>query len=254
MTAGITYQGLLKKKHGLGAAIYYDQTGPTSNWGGKLSYAFHIPIKDMRLSIGLAGRFQQNMVNTRELDLINPNDNALQRNIATFGDAEAGIMFYGEKFYFGASAPNLLQAKFDLGISPNRTPIAQQYRHFFIYGGYRFNIGKTVLEPSVAGKWVQGSPFQVDGGLRLHFLKNQMSTGLTYRSPGFLSFFFRVVIDKQFPLLLSFDIATTRFQNFSFGSSEVMFGYDWPRRENLDTPFMSPPPVIDEEKSKGRKL
>jgi type IX secretion system PorP/SprF family membrane protein len=254
ITAGVSYQGLFKKKHGIGGTVYYDQTGPTSSWGAKLSYAFHIPINEMRLSIGLAGRFQQNRVNTAVIDLINPNDNALQQNSAFLGDAEVGALFYGEKFYFGVSAPNLLQTKFDLGTNSNRTPIAQQYRHFFIYGGYKFKLGKVSLEPSIMGKWVQGTPFQIDGGVRMHFLKNQMSVGLAYRTPGALSLMYRVVFDKQFPLCVSFDIATSSFQNYSFGSYELMLGYDWPRRDRLNDPFMSPPPTIDEEKMENRKL
>ena len=78
-------------------------------------------------------------------------------------------------------------------------------------------------------KYVAGSPVQLDVGARVHFLQDQLSFGMNYRNPHFMTFYFRALLDKQWPLLVSFDIATARFQQYSVGSTEVIFGVNLPR-------------------------
>ena len=261
-TYGLTYQGNVKDLHGIGALLFADITGPITRWGGKLSYAFHIPLanRKMRLSIGLGARLAQNIVRANAITFLDPNDQAVTKitdGANVFGvDAEFGVYFYGENFYFGASAPNLIQTRLDFGTNPDaRDPIGHGYRHYFITGGYRFNFkGKTSdegverkgwgLEPSVMIKYVAGADVQVDGGVTVHILDDQLSFGAFYRSPSFLSFQAKFVFDRKVPLLLSFDISLSKFQNYSVGATELMIGYDFPSQQNM---FSAPPPKDPDE-------
>jgi hypothetical protein len=84
-------------------------------------------------------------------------------------------------------------------------------------------------------KYVRGAQVQVDGGVMAHFLENAISFGVYYRTPSFLSFQCRFLFDKQIPVLLSFDVATSRFQQYSVGATEVMLGYDFQRTSNMYT-------------------
>jgi type IX secretion system PorP/SprF family membrane protein len=231
LTYGMTYTARIKGVHGIGAMLYSDRTGPTSRIGAKLAYAFHIPIGQNRLSLGLAGRYQNNRIKTDIIRFIQDGDPAVangNQGVNTF-DAEFGAYFYNKKFYAGIAAPNLIQTKMDFGVNADaRSEIAKLYRHYFAYAGYRFDLGKIALEPSVMVKYVVGTPVQVDAGLRLHFLDDQLSVGAAWRSPQFMSFYFRALIDRKFPITFSFDIATTRFQNYSLGSNEVILGWNIP--------------------------
>jgi type IX secretion system PorP/SprF family membrane protein len=233
-TYGITYQGNFKELHGVGALLFADVTGPTSRWGIKGSYAFHIPLSDrkMRLSIGAAGRVARNIVRTNAITFIDNNDQAVINagDGVTSGDAEFGVYFYSPKFFAGFSAPNLIQTKINFGGDTGlRNPIGYGYRHYFVYAGYRFNWEEkgVVFEPSVLLKYVQGPRPQVDAGLMVRFLEDQLAFGLFYRNPHFLSFQCRLLFDKRFPVLLSFDLATSKFQQYSVGASEVMMGYQF---------------------------
>ena len=232
-TFGLSYQGLIGNVHGLGGLIFSDITGPSRRLGFKGSYAFHIPINDdMRFSIGAAARLVRNSIRTNAIEFVQDNDAAVTRASEAVwgGDAEFGLYFYARDFYVGFSAPNLIQTKIDFGNNTsNRDPIGKGYRHYFLTGGYRFNIPekKMIVEPSIMLKYVQGPLPQIDGGVTLYLLNDQLAFGVFYRNPGFLSFQTKFVFDKQIPLLVSFDIATTHFQNYSVGATEVVLGYDF---------------------------
>ncbi len=251
-TFGLNYQGLVKDLHGIGALVFGDITGPSSRYGGKISYAFHIPLanRKMRLSIGLAGRFAYNVIRTSEIHLIDPNDKAVlnaDQGVGS-GDAEFGIYFYSKNFYVGLAAPNLIQTKIDFGNGKNgRDPIAHGYRHYFLNAGYKFRFPnkKMILEPSIMVKYVQGSMPQIDGGLTLHVLNESLSFGVYYRSPAFLSFQAKFLFDERIPVLIGFDVALNNFQNYSVGSTELMIGYEFP---NAD---MFGPVQMPDEEPKG---
>ena len=234
-TFGLTYQGNIKGLHGIGALLFGDVTGPTSRWGGKISYAFHIPLakRKMRLSLGLAARLAHNTIRTNMIQLIDPNDVAVtngDRGVIS-ADAEFGIFFYTKNLSVGFAAPNLIQTKIDFGNGAgNRNPIGHGYRHYFLTAGYKIRIPakKIILEPSLMVKYVQGTVPQIDGGLTLSLLDEQLAFGLFYRSPAFLSFQCKFLFDRKVPVLLGFDIAMNGFQQHSLGSTELMLGYEFP--------------------------
>lgn len=248
-TFGLTYQGLIKDLHGVGGLLFADQTGPLTRWGAKASYAFHIPLADhkMRLSLGMAGRFVRNRIRTNAITFIEANDQAVANmgdGVSTF-DAEFGVYLHAPKFYVGFSAPNLFQSKLDFGVNQNlRDPLGQGYIHYFLTGGYRFTVGKTeetkdasgkvipnnkavTFEPSIMVKYVRGAQVQVDGGVMAHFLDNQLSFGVFYRTPYFMSFQCKFLFDRKIPVLLAFDVAVSSFQQYSVGATEVMMGYNF---------------------------
>jgi type IX secretion system PorP/SprF family membrane protein len=232
-TFGVSYQGLIKNVHGVGGLIFSDITGPSVRIGAKTSYAFHIPINDdMRLSIGAAARIVRNSINTRTITFLQDNDAAVANASEAVwgGDAEFGLYFYSRNYYVGFSAPNLIQTKIDFGANPTgRDPLGKGYRHYFLTGGYKFHIPekKMIIEPSVMLKYVKGPMPQIDGGVTLRLLNDQLAFGCFYRNPGFISFQSKFVFDNSIPLLISFDVSTARFQNYSVGATEVILGYDF---------------------------
>jgi len=233
ITFGLTYQGKIGKVHGLGALLFADITGPSMRIGFKGSYAFHIPFKNnLTLSVGVAARIVRNSININTITFRNNNDIAIANATEAVygGDAELGLFLYHPKFWVGFSAPNLIQTKIDFGANPaNRDPLGMGYRHYFLNGGYKFQIpGKDIiLEPSVMVKYVQGPYPQVDGGLTVRLLKDQIAFGVFYRNPSFISIQSKFLFDNSIPLLLSFDFSTAPFQNYSIGATEVMLGYDF---------------------------
>jgi type IX secretion system PorP/SprF family membrane protein len=242
-TFGLNYQGLIKDLHGVGALLFGDVTGPSSRYGGKVSYAFHIPLADrkMRLSIGLAGRFAYNVIRTGDIQFIDQNDRAVANADGGVGsgDAELGFYFYSKNLSIGLAAPNLIQTKIDFGNNPNgRDPIAQGYRHYFLNAGYKFRFPekKMILEPSIMVKYVQGSLPQIDGGITLHVLDEALAFGLYYRSPAFLSFQAKFLFDKKIPVLIGFDVALNNFQQYSTGSTELMIGYEFAGQNMFQAP------------------
>jgi len=113
-TFGLSYQGLIKDVHGVGALIFSDITGPSVRIGAKTSYAFHIPINDdMRLSIGAAARVVRNSINTRTINFLQDNDAAVANASEAVwgGDAEFGLYFYSRDYYVGFQLQILFKLK-----------------------------------------------------------------------------------------------------------------------------------------------
>lgn len=240
MTYGLTYQGNIKDLHGIGALIFGDITGPTRRWGGKVSYAFHIPLADRkyRLSIGVGGRLVRNEIRANAIRFLEANDQAVanMQDGAWGGDAEFGLYFYAKNFYVGFSMPNLIQTKINFGNDTGlRDPMGHTYRHYFLTGGYKFSFPEKGIsvEPSIMLKYVQGAGPQIDAGVKVGVLHDQIIFGLFYRSPSFLSFQAQILFDKKIPLLLGFDVALSNFQKYSVGATEVMIGYEFPSKTNM---------------------
>lgn len=246
-TFGLTYQGMLPKKKahthfiGVGALLFGDVTGPSSRWGGKISIAGHIRLSEkIRLSIGLAGRIAHQVIRTDMIQLIDPNDIAIANadQGVTGGDLEAGVFLYTRNLSIGFAAPNILQTRLDFGNGGNRDLIGQRFRHYFLSAAYKFRIPakKMIVEPSLMVKYVQGTLPQVDGGVTLHVLDEQLAFGVFYRSPAFLSFQCKFLFDRKIPVLIGFDLALNTFQQHSLGATEFMLGYEFDQVDIFSTP------------------
>ncbi len=243
-TNTLSYNGGFNRL-GLGGAFVYDVTGPTSRIGGKLAISYHIPFSEkVKLSIGAEGRYTKYDVRVETIKFVEPNDNAIlngDEDVST-GEAGIGAYFYSEKLRIGFSATNLLQSKLDFGTNADsRLPVAQYYRHYFLNAGYRFDFDKFSFEPTALVKMTASTPIQYQALLQLHFLENdQLTIGAGYRSPGFVSLVLKTVFDKQFPIVISFDVATSKFQNYSLYSYEFSLGADFLRSEFREDEMVDP--------------
>jgi type IX secretion system PorP/SprF family membrane protein len=242
-TFGISSQGVYKDLHGIGGLVFRDVTGPTNRWGGKVAYAFHMPFADktMRLSIGAAARVARHQIRANEIDFIVKNDQAVYNidNGVTSADAEFGVYFYTKKLRVGLSAPNLIQTKMDFGAaSSSRTPIGQGYRHYYLTAGYKFErpAKKMSIEPSIMLRYSQGVLPQIDGGVTLNLLDEQVGLSVFYRSPGFISVQGKLVFDKVLPLVIGFDFGLTDLQQYTLGSSELIMGYHFAGADRFAPP------------------
>ncbi len=242
----LSYQGGWKGM-GFGAYLFNDRTGPTRRLGGNLAYAYHINLgKDYKLGIGVSGRYVRYEIDVDKITFQDLNDNAIFNAYDGLNkfEASAGIHFYSEQLYVSLAVPNLLETSLDFGTQADtRDPLAKYYRHFYGMAGYKFDKWKVNPEIHALVKMTQTTPIQYEGGVRLHFLEDQLNLGAVYRSPGFISINFGVVFDKMFPINFAFDFATSEFQNYSSGSLELMFGAQLPRkdREQMWLPHVPQP-------------
>lgn len=131
---------------GVGAALFNDVIGPSRNLGFSAAASYHIPLNDKNLSflsVGIAVKGIYNMMDSIP-DFSAPPKNSFIPN------TDAGIYYYGQSFYAGISATNILGNILDSAdLAIYDMPVSREY---FLIAGYKFVISKSlniVIEPSL---------------------------------------------------------------------------------------------------------
>lgn len=142
-------------RSGLGLHLVYDVIGPVTNTEIQLSYAYHVPIKNGRLSFGLrAGMYNQStdFSKFRPVDRDDPLLSNTGRINQFVPDFSFGVYLSKPTYYVGASMNHLAEA--DIKYATSFT-FSSLKRAFNVMGGYNWAISETfTLMPSVLLKAV----------------------------------------------------------------------------------------------------
>lgn len=217
----------------LGAVLVRDQIGLTDQFGAYFSYAYRIQVtKTSKLSFGLQASFNQYQVDYSE-NIYNDPNLANQSINDLSPNAGAGIMWHSDRFYLGLSVPQLFSNSLYEGSEDAADPDAKLVRHYFINGGYVFDLNPNLkLKPNILFKWVQGAPFEID--INANFLiKDIVWLGVSYRSLDSFDALFQIQISPQFQLGYSYDfLTTTDLSRVNSGSHEIMINYIFNLKSN----------------------
>jgi type IX secretion system PorP/SprF family membrane protein len=217
----------------------HDQLGVTAENQLTLDYAFRIPVKKSFLQLGLSGGFLHHKTRFSE---ILPNDNdpvkPAQDATAFLPRVGAGIYFYSKKFYFGASAPNLLAGRyFGSGSSVAGQLASKQAMHGFGMIGAILPMGENVsFRPSAVVKYATNAPIQADANITFFFAK-VFGVGAGYRTDDALVFMLEYHSLRKFRAGYAYDLTLSPLKSSNSGSHEIMIGMDlgW-GKSNFITP------------------
>uniref|UniRef100_UPI00404954AE PorP/SprF family type IX secretion system membrane protein n=1 Tax=Fulvivirga sp. TaxID=1931237 RepID=UPI00404954AE len=206
----------------LGALIMRDRIGITERFSANFSYAYRIDFGKSKLSFGLQGSLNQFMVRYNEDALIDPTINNRDVNVLR-PNVGSGLMWHSDKFYLGASVPQLITQKFNPG---NPDVEGQLVRHYFLLAGYVFDINKDLkLKPNILLKHVDGAPTQIDLNANL-LIKELVWLGVSYRSLDSFDFLVQFQLSPKWQIGYSFDfLTTTDISLVQSGSHEFMLNY-----------------------------
>lgn len=172
---------IYKLKSGFGAYITRDELGPQTNSEIQAMYAYHLGIKDSKLSFALkVGAYSQ----TIDYDIyraIQPDDPLLQdksgKDSQIRPDVGLGVFFRTEKYYVGAGVNHLTRAEFDFNVSNARNALEN---HLNITAGYYYEISIDLkLNPTVLVK-TDFKEYSFDLGVIAN-IKDKMWAGLSFR-------------------------------------------------------------------------
>lgn len=230
----------------LGGVLIRDQIGVTDQFGAYFSSSYRINfVNHTKLSFGFQISINQYRTDFTE----NPNNdpNLASQNINDFSpNGGAGVMWHSDRFYLGVSIPQLVNHTvgddLEMPVDPNTgepiDPDAKLIRHYFIAGGYVFQLNPDLkFKPNVLFKWVQGAPLQLD--LNANFLiKELVWLGLSYRSLDSFDALFQLQVTPQFQLGYAYDFYTTSdLSRVNSGSHEIMINYVFNiRNDKIVTP------------------
>jgi len=172
---------IYKLKSGFAVSALNDKLGPQNNIEAHAMYAYHLGLKDSKLSFGIKVGFYSQAINYDLYRPIHPNDPLLNgksgKESQIRPDVGVGLFYRAEKFYLGAGINHLTRAEFDFGINQARNALEQ---HLNFTGGYFYEVNfDLTLNPTVLVK-TDFKEYSFDLGV-IATLKDKMWAGLTFR-------------------------------------------------------------------------
>lgn len=225
-----------KMKHILGGRAMYDGIGPFNKTSIYGSYAFHLPFtKTVNFGAGIGLGWSNLGINQNRVVLYQEDDAAYSQFLGNTSsqnilDANAGIVFYGEKLFVGLSTTQLLRNSVEFADVVTESNFN---RHYFLVAKYEFELNEQFsIEPTVVAKYVQNSPFSGDFGAR--FIYNKASwLALQYRTSNAFTFQLGTNIVKNIYISYGFEMATGPLRTGTSGTHELQLGFYIGKNRNM---------------------
>ncbi|AXT59035.1 type IX secretion system membrane protein PorP/SprF [Aquimarina sp. AD10] len=227
---------------GLGLSIVNDEIGPTDETYFDIDFSYTIPTSETgRLSFGLKAGAHLLNINLQELSQFNQNDALFETNIDNKFSPQVGIgvYYHTNRFYFGLSAPNLLETNhFDESTTVSGSDavsfLAEERINYYFIAGHVFDISSDLkFKPAVLSKVVFGAPLQVD--VSANFLMyERLTLGVAYRWSAAVTGQLGFQISDSMMIGLAYDRETTELgrSQFNDGSYEVMLRFELFKKYN----------------------
>lgn len=211
-------------KMGVGGYLFTDIVGPTRRTGIQFSYAYHLQLtEEVKLSLSLSAGLLQFLIDGSKIQFHDPGDPVMDDQLRgdLLPDAKFGFYLYGERFWFGATAPQLLQNKVYF-LDRTRETLSRMEDHYYAMGGYRWILGDDwKLEPSFLLKYTSPVPPKLDLNATVRY-KDTFWVGAGYRTNDAYCAMVGYWLKKTFQFGYSYDIITSGLRNHSTGTHEVM--------------------------------
>lgn len=219
---------IYKLNSGFGAYILNDKLGPQNNLEAQASYAYHLGIKESKLSIGVRLGMYSQTINFDQYRATDPNDpllNATGKQSQVRPDLAVGAFFRKEKYYAGVSFNHLIKSEFDFGLN-QRNALAS---HLYATGGYYYDVNfdlRFQFTGLVKTDFTKTS-FELGG---LAYLKDTMWGGLSFRQSDavILILGYSLLKDKSLKLGYSLDYIIKDQAAKQPTSHEFMLSYELP--------------------------
>jgi len=229
---------------GVGGFIMKDETGPISNLKMNGSFSYNLQLSKgkwygalhhsdgIRLTLGMSLGVNQYQIDGSKLKLENIDDPSIVGGEMTKITPDAAIgawLYFGQKFYVGASANQILNSnvKFE-GVNYDKTTeIGRLIPHYNLVAGTKLEVGYDLyILPSFMVKAVSGAPVSWDLNARIDY-QDTYYGGVSYRHQDAISLLAGLVLGKKknIELAYSYDITVSNIAAYSNGSHEVTIGY-----------------------------
>lgn len=218
---------------GLGGTVFQERTGPYSQFGVMLSYAYHVKLSRFnsnKLSLGASALITQHSLNQDELEFKNPDPDFSSGIVSSIApDASFGAMFHSSTFYVGGAVHQLFESTFREA-SSNIFGDNDQVRHYVFNGGFKYFIYRDVfLEPSFFMKAIEAGPTQFDLNTRL--VMDKLWTGVSFRSSKSVVALLGFELGS-FHLGYGLDFTLSSIGSYASTSHEISLGFNLPQMRN----------------------
>ncbi|MEK8180312.1 type IX secretion system membrane protein PorP/SprF [Flavobacterium buctense] len=221
----------LSKNVEMGISIVHDEIGDVvqeSNIFADFAYVLSLSERT-RLSFGLKAGVTLFSANFNGFQYTDPVlDPAFQNNInQTFPNIGAGTYLFGDNYYLGLSAPNLMTSR-HLETNNGVVGSGVESVHFFMTGGYVFTFNGNdnfKLKPAFMAKGVEGAPVSIDLTTNV-LINNRFEAGVGYRVDDSVSGLVGFYVTPTLRIGYSYDYTLSNLRSFNSGSHEVFVLFD----------------------------
>jgi type IX secretion system PorP/SprF family membrane protein len=222
------HSGFGKRVEG-GISIVHDQIGDVvKETNVFIDFAYVLPVGEHnKLSLGI--KAGATFYNTDFSGFVFSDpipDAAFGEDLSrTFPNVGIGAFFFGQNYYVGLSAPNLLKSEHLKNESGIVTSGVEEI-HYYLTGGYVFTLNdKFKLKPAFLTKALSGAPLAVD--MTLNVLYNeQFELGVAYRFDDAVSALVNFRITPSLRIGYAYDYTLSNLGKFNSGSHEIMLLFD----------------------------
>lgn len=217
--------------HGVGLQVINDVTGPLSNFSAYGTYAYHIGLTPRTsLSGGFGAGISRISLDAEKLDfgstVVDPAVYA-QNGVLnkTRFDMMAGLYLYSPDYFIGLSAQQIVPSKIDFSNNAVRPKEGKSVPHIFATAGYRFLVGYDFnLIPSIMVKYINPMPTQIEANVKLQY-QDFLWVGAGYRYKDGFNGMLGVNVSNTVNVGYAYDYTTSRLNNFSKGTHEIILGF-----------------------------
>lgn len=216
----------------VGGTIMRDSHGPITQYTFMADVAYRILMGDKKLAFGLKGGMNLFQGEYASLTPQTSGDQVFQQNVSQKMDPQFGfgVMYYSDRFYLGLSSPKILRTDFFKTDSLAKYSEAGQRAHYFLSGGYVFNLGiYHKFKPTFLVKAVNGAPISFDLSANFLFYE-KFWLGAMYRHQDAVGLLAQYYITNNFTAGYSYDYPISILRNYSGGSHEIMLGYEFGKK------------------------
>ncbi|HYG20700.1 MAG TPA: type IX secretion system membrane protein PorP/SprF [Ohtaekwangia sp.] len=219
---------IYKLRSGFGAYIMNDNLGPQNNLEAQAMYAYHLGIKETKLSIGIKAGIYSQSIDWDKYRAIHPDDPLLKngKESQVRPDLGLGVFYRAEKYYAGIGFNHLLRSQFDFGTDSVRGALEN---HVNFTGGYFYEVSFDLRVQFSAAVRSDLNKTQIDVA-GIAYLKDTMWGGLALRQGEAASLLigYSLLKDKSLKLGTAVDFIIKDREAKENFSLEVMLSYDLP--------------------------
>lgn len=216
--------------HGIGMQIINDVTGPISNFSAYGTYAYHLGLTPRTsLSAGFGVGINRMSLDADKLDF---GDVTVDPAVYSSGilrktrlDVTAGVYLYSADYFIGVSAQQVVPQKIDFSNGVIKPQTGKVLPHMFGTAGYRFLVGYDFnFIPSIMVKYVDPLPTQIEVNGKLQY-RDLAWIGASYRHKDGFAGMLGINISNTFNAGYAYDYTTSKLNNFSKGTHEIVVGF-----------------------------
>ncbi|HZY78288.1 MAG TPA: PorP/SprF family type IX secretion system membrane protein [Cyclobacteriaceae bacterium] len=212
-----SHMSVLNDKGGFGVMVLQDRIGDSKSTGFNTMYAYKIRFKWATMSFGMQAGFTRYLSDPALLTIRDTGDPSFNPIRVTNFNIGSGLLFKGEHWLAGVSAPRMLPAT----VHQFGTTINLYDQNLYLFGSYGFFLSeKFRLRPSVLLRAAKGLPLSADLNASL-LVQENYSAGLFTRGLKTYGVQFVAMIN-DLKLGYVFELPGPSTTNFSFASHEFM--------------------------------